>query len=436
MLCAIKNIKLTLYLNMPLGKRLGKANKRQKVVTTAEELAASVDLEEGWLAKFLELPEDDLAKLLSDIANHGNIKTAAITKARTSLPSFSGAKWTDFAEKFGLPNKLENTRFEQVTTPVYSLPPSLHEIMFEAAWHTQDVYQERRKQRREMAGVRIMDPYLVHIMGIFQGRVIDKPMLETEYATGGQVEWHEIFMIGGIFFFIAEFKLDISLEDNVAQLFVEILAAAKANEKVDFVNLRIYGLLTDLIDFRFYSYNPLTKEFASDDRLMVNITRDAAFIDMIPVGNKIFSVILTAYIDGLNLKATMAKSIERKNRGDVLSPGSAPLQHWQMQSQAPGPSQLYTHNGGQKSTDHWEVALQLAQQCCDKFNELVETIDDIERNSTAALELLAKSANHVVLLPVSGLSLVPPILAEQTTLPLQKKSETWLILWFKRNTLI
>jgi hypothetical protein len=32
-------------------------------------------------------------------------------------------------------------------------------------------------------------------------------------------------MIGGILFFVAEFKLDILLEDNRAQLFVEILGA-------------------------------------------------------------------------------------------------------------------------------------------------------------------------------------------------------------------
>ena len=59
-------------------------------------------------------------------------------------------------------------------------------------------------------------------------------------------------------------------------------AAAKANEKADFANLRIYGLLTDLIDFHFYSYDPPAKEFAFDKTLVVNITRDLAFTDMIP----------------------------------------------------------------------------------------------------------------------------------------------------------
>ncbi|KAM6499857.1 hypothetical protein JOM56_005365 [Amanita muscaria] len=361
-------------------------NKRRKVVTMAKDVTALVDLEEGWLAKFLELPGDKLAKLLGGIANHGKITTSAIKKARTSLPSFSGVKWTSFTEQFGLPDSLEENPFERVVTPVYTLPPSVHEIMYEAAWRTQDVYRERQKQRREAARVRIMDPYLVRIIGLFQGRIIDKPMLETEYATGGEVEY-QIFIIGGMLFFIAKFKLDMSLEDNVAQLFAEILAAAKANEKGDFANLRIYGLLTDLIDYHFYSYNPLSKQFAFDATMVVNITRDLAFTDMIPVCNKIFGVILTAYIDGL--EATKSKSIESKNKMNLSSPGSAPLQQL-LGVPEPGPSQSYTRNSGRKSTDCWEVALQLAQQCRDRFNEPVETVDDIERNSNAALELLAK----------------------------------------------
>jgi hypothetical protein len=98
---------------------------------------------------------DDLAMLLGEIANHGKVKTSAIKKARTGLPSFSGTK---FLETFGFPSTLDNDLFERVSTPVYWLPPSIHEIMFEAAWHTQDVYQERQVQRREEAKVRIMDP--------------------------------------------------------------------------------------------------------------------------------------------------------------------------------------------------------------------------------------------------------------------------------------
>ena len=167
---------LAFYLDMP-PRRKGKANKKQKVATTPEEVAASVNLEEGWLDKFLELPPDDLAKLLADIANHGKVKTAAFKKARTSLPSFSSVKWIDFAEKFGLHNRLENNKFEQVITPKYCLPPSIHEIMFEAAWRTQDVYQERQVQRREAARVRIMDPVCLqsHLLYFFDLKICPVP---------------------------------------------------------------------------------------------------------------------------------------------------------------------------------------------------------------------------------------------------------------------
>ncbi|EDR03293.1 uncharacterized protein LACBIDRAFT_307360 [Laccaria bicolor S238N-H82] len=271
--------------------------------------------------------------------------------------------------------------------------------MFEEAWQTEDVYQEWQVQRKEAARARIMDPYLVQIIGLFQGQVIDKPeqdILETEYTSGGKVE-NKIFMIGGILLVITKFNLEISLEDNVAQLFVEILgwypAAAKVNKTVDLEDQHIYGLLTDLIDFHFYCYDPLAKEFAFDETLVVGITRDVAYTDMIPVGNKIFSVILTAYIEGL--EAMTLKSIEMKEKGDVSSsPGSASIQQtWAQKAPSkPVPLQPHTHGRWWASTNCcWEVALQLAQQCCDKFKEPVKTVDGIQKNSTAALELLAKS---------------------------------------------
>ena len=129
-----------------MGKR--KTNKRQE---TFEEVAALVDLEEGWLDELLQLPTDELAKVLGEIANHGKIKTADIEMARASL---SGAKW---AERFGLVDKLKDNRFERVVTPMYRLPPSVHQIMFKAALHTQDVYQEQQAQRNEAAKFKIMD---------------------------------------------------------------------------------------------------------------------------------------------------------------------------------------------------------------------------------------------------------------------------------------
>ena len=82
-------------------------------------------------------------------------------------------------------------------------------MIFENAWRSQDVFREPPCQTG--AKVRILDPvcpllsrcldnlltmtqYIVPIIALFQGRVIDQPeraMTGTEYSTGGEVE-HEV----------------------------------------------------------------------------------------------------------------------------------------------------------------------------------------------------------------------------------------------------
>jgi hypothetical protein len=103
-------------------------------------------------------------------------------------------------------------------------------------------------------------------------------------------------MIGGILFVVIELKQGLGGRDNVAQLFLELLckpvfpflirlsmhtAAAEMNKKATFEGLRVHGLLTDLVSFHFYSYDPVPKTFAFDEMLVVNNTRDAFIADMI-----------------------------------------------------------------------------------------------------------------------------------------------------------
>ncbi|KIM72058.1 hypothetical protein PILCRDRAFT_43067, partial [Piloderma croceum F 1598] len=106
-------------------------------------------------------------------------------------------------------------------------------------------------------------------------------------------------MIGGILFFVIEFKLGIPSCNNLAQLFLKLLSTMVQNNQLNFTGFHIYGLLTDLSQFKFYSYNPSTKQLCFDKRILINNRRSKAFADMINVSNKIFGVILTAYMDGL-----------------------------------------------------------------------------------------------------------------------------------------
>jgi hypothetical protein len=83
-----------------------------------EHAIQSVDLGEGWMQKLLEIDKEDLA-------NQNNITNSTIKKARTHLPSFSVAKWVDFAEKTDLPSDSELLALKPFVTPSYPLPPSL-----------------------------------------------------------------------------------------------------------------------------------------------------------------------------------------------------------------------------------------------------------------------------------------------------------------------
>lgn len=52
------------------------------------------------------------------------------------------------------------------------------------------------------------------------------------------------------------------------------------NKSINFKGLRIYGLLTDLVQFKFYSYDPATNQFCFDETIIINNKRTDAFSDM------------------------------------------------------------------------------------------------------------------------------------------------------------
>jgi hypothetical protein len=53
------------------------------------------------------------------------------------------------------------------------------------------------------------------------------------------------------------------------------------NKTLDFAGLRIYGLLTNLVQFTFYSYDPSTEQFFFDEWLIIANKRVPASNDMI-----------------------------------------------------------------------------------------------------------------------------------------------------------
>ena len=132
--------------------------KRTKDDIDVDSLVELINLDNGLVEGLLQLDRDELAWLLAHIANEANITTTTFKKARIDLPSFSVAKWSKFAEQFGLPEDASALELEPFTTPTYRLPLSLQQAMFEHAWRWQDVYREKFEHTTEEGKVRLLDP--------------------------------------------------------------------------------------------------------------------------------------------------------------------------------------------------------------------------------------------------------------------------------------
>ena len=59
--------------------------------------------DDDWMQKLLEVDEEQLILIVSQIVNKSNIDNKRIKEARTELPSFSAEKWIDFTAQAGFP---------------------------------------------------------------------------------------------------------------------------------------------------------------------------------------------------------------------------------------------------------------------------------------------------------------------------------------------
>ncbi|KAF8583535.1 hypothetical protein K439DRAFT_1412070 [Ramaria rubella] len=229
------------------------------------------------------------------------------------VPSSSEAKW-NIAGKFGLPRgfpeSMNDIKLKRARTPACCLPPSFYQSILQRAWTILDVYREPLDQKREAARLRTLDVFIVPLIGLFHGRIIDtseNKMPPTKLSTGGRIE-HKIILVGQALFLVVELKIEIQ-SSCYSQLFLEMLSAAELNKEYQLGNLQVYGLLTDLTCFRFFAYDPATKKFLLDERLNISSAKRLEWCtDMIQVSNKIFSILLYSYINILQLE--MCKEIK------------------------------------------------------------------------------------------------------------------------------
>ena len=76
-------------------------------------------------------------------------------------------------------------------------------------------------------------------------------------------------------------------------------AAAEENKKITFDKLRVYGLLTNAVVFDFHSYDPITKQFCFDERMLISPVRSDALAGMVNGAYFFFPYSLRANVPSL-----------------------------------------------------------------------------------------------------------------------------------------
>lgn len=257
-------------------------------------LLNDLQLEPDIIERLVNHPE--LAKILAHLQH---IRSIPNTDFQSNLPS-SSARWSDVASKLGLPPDAAQIQLEDFSPPIRVLPPSLHVALFQQGWKAINVYGEKVEQNREVGRLKLLEPWLEPILAIFEGRITDRPAAkipENELSSGRAVQ-HKIFVTGGFLLLVMEFKPADQDSTALAELFLELLSAAKSNAQVEqYANLRVFGLMTDMSTFKFFSYSPETKRFYHGPKLIANNKREDFCYDMITVSGIIFSIVFHGYCE-------------------------------------------------------------------------------------------------------------------------------------------
>ncbi|KAJ7129504.1 hypothetical protein C8R44DRAFT_666272 [Mycena epipterygia] len=290
-----------------------------------EDVMEEAGLTSDVLATLKTHPES--TKIVAELANRLGIKNSALKRARLELPSFWDITWSQVADHFHLSRTFNILTFGAIrNVTLCYLPPSFHRELFTRGWSAMDVYAEPLEQGLDAPRTRLLDIYLVPIFAFFAGRIEDYPERatpDTTLSSDGSVE-HQFFVVGNILFFVIELNAGVNnIQNNVAQLFSELFSASKMNSAVGFESLTVYGLLTDLTTFHFFSFEPISQTFYRDAKIAVSPLREEFLRGMMPVVDKIFSLVLQGYVD--TLKATCTKS-EEHSSGSRVRPS---LETWE-----------------------------------------------------------------------------------------------------------
>ena len=125
--------KLSSWDNIEVSRERKKTHKPQVDDVDVESAVQAAGIkDDDWVQKLLDVEEEQqLILIISYLMNERNIDNKTIKSARTELPSFSTEAWSNFAAQAGLPDDPSYLKLGYFKTPVYQLPPSFHNAIFE-----------------------------------------------------------------------------------------------------------------------------------------------------------------------------------------------------------------------------------------------------------------------------------------------------------------
>ncbi|KAJ7132089.1 hypothetical protein C8R44DRAFT_773015 [Mycena epipterygia] len=391
-----------------------------------DEILEEVGLTPDILKTLQAHPE--ATKVVAELANRMRIPDTTLKSARRNLPSFSNITWKEVAAYFTLDFSFNVLVFDPIqTVEACFLPPSFHKKNYPHAWSAMDVYAEPTEQVLEASKVRLLDSFLIPIFALFAGRVADlpeKPMPRTALSSGSSVE-HELFIVGNVLFFVIELKKLLDTE-SYAQLFAELYSAAELNSLAGFRSLTVYGLLTDLGTFEFFSFEPISKTFYRDPKMFLPRIREDVLSAMIEVSNKVFSIVLQGFIN--TLKATCDKCQIRSTAGSLSPTGSSPIQQLQQTPSNPPPA---TKAKGRPSLRVWERARDDAMAAQAQLKRFSDDLTTLETTTKEGLKLLEKSVARVVRMSESSSRYDLPSEAR-----LEKLAQNAVVVWHAKHMAI
>ncbi|KAK0438358.1 uncharacterized protein EV420DRAFT_1651505 [Desarmillaria tabescens] len=235
--------------------------------------------------------------------------------------SSSEERWIEVSRRLKIPESYQDlheiiyglTRF---SPPQMYLPPTFHADIYKTAWKFLNSFASPYAKFSVQNAIGLV-PGLVSTTSLFYNHfeiLRNEPIPKCHQLANplplGEPVSYKITLHNQIKFVVIEVGntyLDFGLRDQevYTRLFTELYGQSASQYNNYVVNpdkphdLRVYGLLSDMDQNAFFSYDPVTGTFQKDENVCVTPSRETTIHDVMRLSEKLFSVLMHIYNENL-----------------------------------------------------------------------------------------------------------------------------------------